>query len=435
MRAPVPILTLAMLTLAASAVRADDWPQWRGPNRDGKSAETGLLKAWPKDGPKLLWTVDRLGSGWSSPAVAGGMVFITGVRGDEEVLYAYDLDGNLAWQEVAGPAWTRNYPGSRHTPAVSDKDVYVLTGKGLLSCYEAKSGGRWWRVNVAEQFKATPPTWGFAEGLLVDGDNIICTPGGKDATLVALMKKSGQIVWTSKGLGDAAAYTAPILVTQGAARLIVQITSQNIVGVDAATGRCLWRQPFRNMYGDHCVTPIYQDGRIYATAGFGLGGVALRLAPDGRSVKQEWTDTRLDCLHGGVVLADGYLYGSGDRNPRWLCLDWKTGEAKYEARAFKPGSIAYADGMLYCYSQDGIVALVPATPREFQPVSAFDVLKGTGEHWAHPVISGGRLYIRHGDALMAYDIQDKARLPAAPGPEATGTKPPVAPAPQKPPAP
>jgi outer membrane protein assembly factor BamB len=408
---------LAILVLAASASRAEDWPQWRGPNRDGKSAETGLLKSWPKDGPKLLWAVEGLGTGWSSPAVVKGLVFVTGVRDDREFLYAYDLDGKLVWKEEIGPAWTRNYPGSRHTPAVSDGDVYVLTGKGLLSCYEAKSGGKWWRIDLVEQFKAAPPTWGFAEGLLVDGDNLICTPGGKEASLVALMKKSGQTTWTSKGLGDAAAYTAPILVAQGAARLIVQITSQHVVGVDAATGRCLWRQPFRNLYGDHCVTPIYQDGRIYAVAGFGLGGVMLRLAPDGKSVTPEWTDARLDSLHGGVILVDGFLYGAGDRNPRWLCLDWKTGEVKYEARAFKPGGIAYAEGMLYCYSQDGIVALVPATPREFQPVASFAVPKGTGEHWAHPVISGGRLYIRHGDVLMAYDIQDKSRPPAPPGAE------------------
>ena len=414
MRAPVPILTLAMLTLAASAARADDWPQWRGPNRDGKSAETGLLKSWPREGPKLLWAVEGLGMGWSSPAVVGGLVYVTGVHGDKEALYAYDLDGKLAWKEEAGPAWTRNYPGSRYTPLVNDRAVYVLTGKGLLSCFGAKMGGKWWSVDLVERFKAAPPVWGFAEGLLVDGDNLLCTPGGRDAALAALAKTSGQTVWTSKGLGDAAAYASPILVTQGAARLIVAITSQNVVGVDAATGRCLWRQPFRNMYGDHCVTPLYQDGRIYAVAGFGLGGVALRLAADGKSVAPEWADTRLDCLHGGVVLVDGHLYGAGDRNPRWLCLDWKTGEAKYEARAFKPGSLAYADGMLYCYSQDGLVALLPATPREFQPASAFEIPKGTGEHWAHPVISGGRLYLRHGDVLMAYDIQDKTRPLAAP---------------------
>jgi len=426
-------MTLVLATVAAPAAWADDWPQWRGPNRDGKSAETGLLKSWPKDGPSLLWSVGGLGAGWSSPAVVGQLVFVTGVHGDKELVYAYDLDGKLAWKEEVGPAWTRSYPGSRYTPTVSDGSLYMLTGRGLLACYAAKSGIKCWSVDIAEKFKAAPPAWGFAEGPLVDGENIICTPGGREAALVALMRRSGETVWTAKCPGDTAAYVAPILVAQGPVRLVVQITSQNVVGLDAATGRCLWRQPFRNLYGDHCVTPIYQDGRIYAVAGFGLGGVALRLATDGKSVAPEWTDSRLDNLHGGVVLVDGRLYGSGDRNPSWLCLDWKTGEAKYEARGFKAGSIAYAEGMLYCYSQDGVVALVPATPREFEPVSTFEVLKGTGEHWAHPVVSGGRLYIRHGDTLMAYDIHDKTRPPAPPSPSTAGANLPVAP--QKPPAP
>ena len=426
MRAPVSILTLVLLALAAAAAQAEDWPQWRGLNRDGKSPETGLLKAWPRGGPKLLWAAKGLGTGWASPAVVGNLALVTGVVGDREFLYAYELDGHLAWKEDIGPAWTRNYAGSRYTPAVSNGDVYVLTGKGLLSCYYAKLGAKRWTVNIALQFKATPPTWGFAEGLLVDGDNLLCTPGGKDASLVALAKASGQTVWTSTGLSDAAAYCAPIAVTRGAARLIVQITSQNLVGIDAATGRCLWKQAFRNMYGDHCVTPLYQDGRIYATAGFGMGGVSMALAPDGKAVTPAWAEPRLDCLHGGVVLVDGFLYGSGDRNPRWLCLDWKTGEAKYEIRGFRPGSVAYAEGMLYLYSQDGVVALVPASPEKFEIVSAFEVTQGAGEHWAHPVISGGRLYIRHGDALMAYDIRDPDRPPAppaaAPSTDAAGAK-------------
>jgi len=432
MRLRLSILALTVPALLAAVAWADDWPQWRGPNRDGKSAETGLLARWPKDGPKLLWSAEGLGAGWASPAVVGDLVFVTGVRGDKEFLYACGIDGKLVWTEEVGPAWTRNYPGTRYAPTVADGSLYVLTGKGVLVCYAAKSGIRCWSVDVAEKFKAAPPAWGFAEGLLVDGELVFCTPGGREAALVALMRRSGETAWTAASPGDTAAYVSPILVTQGPARLVVQITAQNVIGVDAATGRCLWRQPFRNLYGDHCVTPIYQDGRIYAAAGFGLGGVALGLAPDGKSVTPAWTDPRLDCLHGGVVLAGGCLYGAGDRNPRWLCLDWKTGEAKYEVRGFKPGSVAYAEGMLYLYSQDGIVALVPATPEKFEIVSAFEVAKGTGEHWAHPVISGGRLYIRRGDALMAYDIKDPSRPAAAPSPSTAGANLPVAP--QKPPA-
>ena len=407
MRAGVPLVAIIAVAVLAAAARSDDWPQWRGPNRDGKSAETGLLKVWPPEGPKLLWVAEGLGAGWSSPAIAKGLLFVTGVHGKSEFLYAYDLDGSLQWKEEIGPAWTKTHPGARYTPTVGGSDLYVLTSGGVVSCYEAKTGAKWWSVDIGDRFKSSPPSWGFAEGLLLDGERLICTPGGKDASLVALDKMTGQTAWTTKGLGDADAYCAPILVAQGNARLIVTLTAQNVVGIRADTGACLWRYPFRNLYGDHCITPIFHEGRLYVAAGYGCGGTLLKLATDGKSVTREWADTRLDCLHGGVVLVNGYLYGSGDRNPRWVCLDFGTGEAKYEERGIGGGCVTYADGMLYCYSEDGVVAIVPASPDRYEVASAFRIAKGTGEHWAHPVISGGRLYIRHGDALMAYDLKQR----------------------------
>jgi len=398
-------IALALTLAGASAARADDWPQWRGPNRDGQSAETGLLTSWPPEGPRLLWTVEGVGLGWSSPAIVGRFIYITGVVAGTEFIYAYGLDGQLEWKEVVGPAWMKNYPGSRYTPAVSGSLVYTVTGRGLVAAFDAKVGAKEWAVDIGERFKAAPPRWGYAEGLLADGDNLICTPGGPDATMAAINRHTGETVWTTRGLSDDSAYAAPLLIKNADVRLLVTVTSRHVVGVEADTGRVLWRHPFRNLYGDHPITPIYHEGRIYVAAGYGMGGVMLKLAPDSRSVSAEWTDPRLDSLATGAVLVDGYIYGSGDRNPNWVCLEWATGKVMWEDRGIGRGCVAYADGMLYGYSQNGAVGLVKPSPKRCELVSAFAILKGMGQHWAHPVIAGGRLYIRHGDTLMAYDIR------------------------------
>ena len=396
---------LAAAGLLGAAARGGDWPGWRGTARDGRSLETGLLKVWPADGPKLLWAVEDLGEGYGSPVVAGGTVYATGKVGNAEVLFAYDLDGKAKWRRECGRAWTKQYAVSRYPPTVDAGAAYLLTGGGQVVAACAATGEPEWSVDLLARFAARHPKWGWAEGLLVDGGKVICTPGAPEACVAALDKATGRTIWTTKGLDETAAYCSPILIERGDLRLVVTMTSHAVVGIDAATGQLQWRHPYRNVFGDHPVSPVYADGCLYATGGYGTGGLMLRLAPDGKSVEHAWSDKRLDCLHGGLVVVDGHVYGSGDRNRKWVCLELKTGTPQYEAAGVGPGSVAWAEGMLYCYAQKGVVGLVAARPGGHEVVSSFKVPRGAGAHYAHPVVAGGRLYIRHGKALMAYDIK------------------------------
>ena len=408
-------LFLAIL-LTASVCCADDWPQFRGQNRDGKSAETGLLQKWPEAGPRQLWYVEGLGIGFSSVAVADGLIYTTGMLGSEGFLFAYDLNGKLQWKVSYGPEWSRSHKGTRTIPTVDGDRVYVFSGTGVLACFDAKSGEKKWAVGTLEKFQGSNIRWGIAESVLIVGPCAICTPGGADASIVALDKMTGKTVWTSKGLSEKSAYCTPALIEISDVQLIVTMLQKSVVGLDAKTAKVLWKDNVKIGIGraNHPVTPLYHDGYVYFTAGYDKGGVKYKLSPDGTEAIKMWEDKILDVHHGGVVLVDGYLYGANWRsNSRgdWVCLDWDTGKVMYETKwNGNKGAIIYADNMLYCYDENtGDVALVKASPESFEIVSSFRITRGSGMHWAHPAISDGRLYIRHGDVLMAYDI--KRELP------------------------
>jgi len=389
------------------------WPRFRGPNQDGKSTETGLLKKWPEGGPKMIWSVDGLGSGYSSVAVADGAIYTTGMVNRQGVLFAFDMDGRLKWKTTYGPEWRKSMPGVRSTPTVDGDRVYVISGLGEVFCYETKTGRQIWTVDAFNKFGGKYGIWGIAESPLIDGDNIICTPGGSRATVVALNKMTGQTVWTCLVEGERHCYCSPILIERGPNRIIVTITDEFVLGIDARTGKLLWKDSQKDQFGHNKqinpVSPIHHDGAVYATSGYDDGGALLALSDDGTGFKRKWVDTTLDCHHGGVVFVDGYIYGANWRNNgdgSWCCLDWNTGKVMYETHWQCKGAITYADGMLYCYEEKGgNLALVRATPEKFDVVSSFKVPLGDGRHWAHPVVCGGRLYVRHGDVLMAYDIK------------------------------
>lgn len=414
------VLFLGIL-LAGGVCFADDWPQFRGPNRNGKSAETGLLEKWPQAGPILLWSVDGLGIGFSSVAVADGSVYTTGMLDGEGFLFAYDLAGNLKWKKSYGPEWQRSHRGTRTTPTVDDDRVYVFSGTGILVCFNTKSGEKIWEVDTLEKFEAKNIRWGMSGAPLIDGRKIYCTPGGKKGTIVALDKLTGQTIWATTGLNELSTYCSAILIERGGNRLLVNIIEKSVICVNADDGKLIWHIPYETSYETGIITPVYKDGCIYVTSvverQFKNGGIMLELSADGKAVKKKWSDQTLDCHHGGVVLADGtygtsYLYGSNFKSISkgdWLCLDWDSGKVMYEAKwNGNKGSLIYADGMLYCYDENtGDVALVKPSPKGFEIVSSFQITQGSGKHWAHPAISNGRLYIRHGDALMAYDIKSK----------------------------
>ncbi len=400
---------LVLAVTAAMAACGEDWPQFRGLNRDGKSPETGLLKEWPAEGPKLLWSVEGLGKGYSSPVIANGMVCVTGMVGEkmEGTLFAFDDTGQPKWQTNYGAEFDdKAYPGTRSAPTVDASHLYEFTGMGVLLCLDAQTGAVQWSRDLPKEFGGESPRCGFAGAPCVYKDSVICTPGGKDAALVALDKQTGRTVWTSTGFTDQSAYCSPLLLKRGGLGLVVTITARHVVGLDADRGKLLWSQPFDTIAEDpnHSVSPVCQEDWLYVTSGHREGGQMYTLSPDGRSAAAAWEDKVLNTLHGGLLFMDGYVYGSNARG-KWVCLEAKTGQVMYETTGVGMGSLVYADGMFYCYGEKGTVALVPVNPKAHEITSKFKITRGEGPHWAHPVISGGRLYIRHGDVLMVYAIR------------------------------
>ncbi|MFB3890767.1 MAG: PQQ-binding-like beta-propeller repeat protein [Phycisphaerae bacterium] len=386
---------------------AYDWPQFRGPNRDGKSAETGLLAKWPEGGPKLLWSLDNVGAGFSHVTVANGLVYVTGLVGKDGVLRALTLDGKPVWEAKYGPEHEKQHTGARTVPNVRDGRVYIVSAYGLVSCFDAAKGDKLWSVDVFEKYQAKQVMWGFAECLLIEGDSVIVTPCGQKATMVALDRGTGNEVWASEPLGQESGYCQPVAFEHAGKRMIVTLTKKAIVAFSPADGKVLWQHPYANFRGNHCDAPIYSDGLLYVASGYGKGAIALELGADGKPVKQLWEQPRQDPVHGQSVLIDGYVYASSHQSAggKWSCVELKTGKLMWlDACVGKGGSVIYADGMLYCYSEDGVVGLVRPSPEKCQVVSTFKVTRGEGSHWAHPVVSHGRLFIRHGNALMCYDV-------------------------------
>lgn len=407
-RRRLSLLIITSLTAIHYSTTAGDWPQFRGPNRDGKAVEQGLLARWPEGGPTLLWSVQGVGAGFSHVAVARGLIYLTGLEGKEGILRAYTLDGKPKWQANYGPEWSTSHPGARSIPTVHDGLVYVASGVGNVACFDAASGKAVWSVKLFAQYDAPQVQWGYAESLLVDGDNLLCTPCGKKATMVALNRKTGRQVWASPALGQASSFCSPLPINHGNKRLVVTMTETSVVAFSPEQGTVLWQHPYENPRQNHPITPIYHEGFLYVTSGYGKGALGLKIADDGNSVTQLWEQPRQDPVHGQAVLVDGYVFAASHQKAsgRWSCVELQTGKLAWEAPGVgKGGSVIFADGMLYCYSEDGNVGLMKASPEKCEVVSSFNVAPGDGPHWAHLVVANGRLYLRHGNALMCYNLK------------------------------
>jgi len=405
------VLIAAIVGSCASWAWSEDWPHFRGPSRDGKSEDTGLLQKWPEGGPKLLWAKEDLGHGYASVAAVGDGLYTTGLEDKTGYVYALALDGSPKWKAAYGPAWTGSVKGTRTTPTVYGGMVYVMSAHGRVVCFDAEAGEEQWAVDTAEEFGAQGLGFGISESLFVEGEKVICTPGGAKADVMALDRNTGETVWVCNEIGEASAYCSPILIERGSRQIVVTMTAKNLVGIDWGAGELLWKFPHAGAHGIHAVAPVYEDGRFYITSGYGgERGVMLELSEDGGEVTKKWTDARLDCQHGGVIVHEGYIYGTGDQNNggKWVCMALETGEVVAEIDGVGKGSIAYADGKVYGYGEGGMVGLINASPTDFRLVSSFKITKGSKEHWAHPAVANGRLYIRHGNALMAYDITEAA---------------------------
>ena len=404
-------LWFALLASALTASAAD-WPQWRGADRTDISKETGLLKRWPEGGPKLSWINKDVGLGYSGYAIAGGKLFTLGLRGDDELLIAVDVkSGKELWATPVGPILKNNWgDGPRATPTVDGDMVFALSGTGALLAAKAADGKEVWKVNMRD-FGGRTPGWGFCESVLVDEGKIICTPGGNQGTLLALDKATGKKVWQSEGWGDGAQYSSPIVVTHNGARQYIQLTMQNVAGVEAKTGKVLWKSAWP---GKTAVipTPIYKDGHVYIASGYGVGCKLVKLGADG-SAENVWENTNMVNHHGGVILVGDKLYGYSDKGG-WTCQDFKTGEVTWAARNLGKGAIHCADGMFYCLDEgSGTVALIEASDKGWNEKGRFKLTPQTerrsksGKVWTHPVVSDGKLYLRDQELLFCFDVKGR----------------------------
>lgn len=401
--------------LALTAIAND--AQWRGANRDGHYDGTGILTAWPETGPPLLWAIDSLEPGYGAPSVAATAIYLTGTRQGAENLIALDLNGEVIWQAAMGPSYEGDFQMARCTPTVTQDQVYVISSAGRISCFDAQSGAQTWAVDGYTQFNGSWGIWGTSENPLVVDGKVIYTPGGEQTTMVALDAKTGETVWQTKSLKDKSAYASPTVFSHSGRQVIANVSANYIFGVDAKNGEILWKYSYGTLDAPpvewgapfvNTITPVYHNGAIYTTSGYNHVGAKFNLAETGKDITVAWTDTTLDTHHGGVVLVDGTLYGANwinNRTGNWCAIDWQTGKASYETKWQTKGSIITAGGMLICYDEkDGEVALVKADPSGFKPISSFTVKGGSGPHWSHPVIAHKHLYMRHGNALMAYDL-------------------------------
>ena len=384
---------------------AQDVIQWRGVDRTGIYKETGLMKSWPENGPEMLWHYDGLGEGHSSAAIANNKIYITGLIDGDGHIFVFDMNGKLLNKKSYGAEWDTNYNGSRGTVTANDGKLYVYSGMGGLVCFDESSLNILWKRNILDDFQGSNIRWGVNESPLIIEEKIIITPGGKTHNVIALNKNTGDMIWSCAGEGDISSYCSPLYIRDQQIPQVVTMTADHILGINAKTGEKLWSFAYSNTRKIHPNTPIYADNMLLCVLGYGKGSVMLRLTDGGRKVEQVWENQEFDSKTGGAVKIGNYVYGSGDHNKYWFCLDWKTGEQKYKDNSIAVGAVIAAENMLYCYSDKGEMALVKATPEKFDLISKFPITLGTEQHWAHPVLYKGVMYVRHGDTLMAYAVK------------------------------
>jgi len=454
-------LVLSSATAFGGSPESFDWPQWQGPDRNAVSKEHGLLKEWTKDGPPLAWKVNGLGGGYSGPSIAAGRIFGMSNRGDDEVVWALsEADGKTLWVTRLGPAIQQRTQhqgeeGPGCTPTVDGELLYVEGMGGDLACLQVRDGKIVWQRSLTRDFGGRVPMWSYRESPLVDGDKVICTPGGQDATLVALDKLSGKTVWKSQvpggagggpggpgrrpggpggpssagrgpgrgpggfGGGSGAAYASAIAIDFEGQREYVQFTARALVGVAASDGKFLWRydRPANRM-AINCSTPVHHDGLVFAASAYGAGGGLVKLSKDasgGVKAEEVYSTTKMENHHGGMILLDGCLYGAngGNGGGFLVCLDFQTGKVLWDERdsgkrRAPKGSVALADGRLYYRTEKGTMLLIEPNPKQYVERGRFEQPdRSESPAWTHPVVANGKLYVRDQDVLLCYDVKAK----------------------------
>jgi outer membrane protein assembly factor BamB len=398
---------LVLISFEARAQSGTDWPQWRGPNRDGISKETGLLKQWPAEGPPLVWKAKGAGGGYSSLAIARGRLFTMGIRGEREHVIAFDVKtGKEVWATPHGSAFRNDRgDGPRGTPTVDGDRLYALGGSGDLSCIDAATGRIIWTMNVLEKFGGSNITWGISESPLVIGEKVLVNAGGPNASIVALNKKDGSLIWKSQS--DRAGYSSAIPIQVGGVTQVVFFTSQRALGLDLRDGRLLWEYLKPSNRVANAATPIARDNKVFISSDYGTGAglVEVKAAGKGLTADEVYFTKEMKNHHSSSVLVGDYLYGFSSSILTAMRFD--TGEVAWRDRSVGKGSLVYADGNLYCFSENGVVGLVEATPTEYREKGRFRIQQDSLPTWTHPVISGGHLYLRDQDTIYAFDVRQK----------------------------
>ena len=406
---------LAFIAWGLPLLSAGDWPSWRGAARDDISTEKGLLKSWPTGGPKKEWMTDDAGLGYAGFSVSNGALYTMGAFGGTEKLIAYRATSNSSsnkkvWALEVGDLLTNGWgDGPRTTPSVSDGKVYALGGKGNLVCADAKTGKKIWQVHMVKDLGGKVPNWGYTESVLIDEGKVICTPGGSGGALTALDGNSGKVIWRSKEFTDPAQYSSPIVINHEGKRQYVQLVMKKLVGVDAKNGNLLWSSDWSGKVAV-IPTPVYSDGHVYISSGYGIGCKLVKLTATG--AKDVYDNKIMKNHHGGVIKFGDHLYGYSD-GYGWVCQDFKSGELMWnEKKALGKGAIAYADGRFYCLGEgDGRVILIEATPKGWSPKGEFTISPQTkqrnpkGKVWTHPVIANGKMYLRDQELIFCYDVK------------------------------
>ncbi|MFQ5928886.1 MAG: PQQ-binding-like beta-propeller repeat protein [Acidobacteriota bacterium] len=401
------LIALVLSGAAIVGMAAPDWPQWRGPDRTGVSQEKGLLQEWPAGGPPVVWSITGLGKGYGTVAIQRDHIFVQGTKGKDSVVFCLNRpDGKILWSSALGTNLEQSRGGGpRGTPTVDGERVYILTENGDLACLHTRDSSVIWYRNILRDFKGRNPNWLVSESPLIDGNHVIVTPGGPNASVVALDKMSGKTVWTSKELSDRAAYSSCLVADVQGVRTVLAFTASAAVGLRATDGKLMWRyRPVANRTAN-VTTPIFRKDKVFFTSAYGTGCALLALKAQGNEVKAEeiYFSRDMQNHHGGVVLVDGYVYGFSNRI--LTCMDFETGKRVWRARSVGKGSLTCADGRLYLLSENNVVGLAEATPEGYREKGRFVIQDEGWPSWAHPVVSGGKLYIRNQGRLTSYNIK------------------------------
>ena len=402
------LISTAMLIVLAAPTFAADWPQFHGPTRDNLSPDKGLLKQWPKGGPRLIWKFADCGGGYAGMSIVGDRIYTCGDFADKEFVLALTLDGKLAWKTQNGRCWRNPHPGGRTTPTLHEGTLYHMNPHGRLAALDAKMGKVKWAVELAKVYVARPGTWAMAENVIIEGDTVLCSPGGEKGRVVALDKATGKEVWVCKGTREGPAYCSPIVFTHAGVRQMVTILAKSLISVDVRTGKLLWTHPHETKHDQNVTMPIYRDGLLFASSGHGTGGRLLKIAADSKSVQELWLNKDLDNCHGGVLMLGETLFGSGCKlfKKGLIGVDFSSGKTLWTHPAVGKVSMTFADGMVYGVDDKAKVSLLKLSAAGGKIVSQFKLPSQTKKlSLSHPVVLDGRLYFRHWTDLFVFDVK------------------------------